>query len=103
MTPWTGACKNTGGGCHFLLQRIFLTQGSNPSLLYWRVDFFTTESPGKLCSSLSNINLEKQRPFLESPASSTIMGSQSGLKETRKGGMNDPNNQTFNLSTEFLQ
>ena len=22
--------KNTGAGCHFLLQRIFLTQGSNP-------------------------------------------------------------------------
>ena len=25
--------KNTGVGCHFLLQEIFLTQGSNPSLL----------------------------------------------------------------------
>ena len=40
-TPWTkGACqallpmgfsgKNTGAGCHFLLQGIFPTQGSNP-------------------------------------------------------------------------
>ena len=26
--------KNTGVGCHFLLQRIFPTQGSNPSLLH---------------------------------------------------------------------
>ena len=26
--------KNTGVGCHFLLQGIFLTQGLNPSLLY---------------------------------------------------------------------
>ena len=26
--------KNTGGGCHFLHQGIFLTQGSNLSLLY---------------------------------------------------------------------
>ena len=26
--------KNTGVGCHFLFQRIFLTQGSNPHLLY---------------------------------------------------------------------
>ena len=25
--------KNTGAGCHFLLQGIFLTQGSNPCLL----------------------------------------------------------------------
>ena len=30
--------KNTGMGCHFLLQRIFLTQGSNLHLLCWQVD-----------------------------------------------------------------
>ena len=33
--------KNTGVGCHFLLQGIFLTQGSNPRLsclLHWQVD-----------------------------------------------------------------
>ena len=33
--------KNTGVGCHFLLQGIFLTQGSNLSLLHllhWQVD-----------------------------------------------------------------
>ena len=28
--------KSTGVGCHFLLQRIFLTQGSNPGLPYCR-------------------------------------------------------------------
>ena len=28
--------KNTGVGCHFLLQRIFLTQGLNPCLLLWQ-------------------------------------------------------------------
>ena len=41
-TPWTVARqalpgdfpgKNTGVGCHFLLQGIFLIQGSNPLLL----------------------------------------------------------------------
>ena len=35
--------RNTGVGCHFLLQGIFLTQGSNPRLLYllhWQLDFF---------------------------------------------------------------
>ena len=35
--------KNTGVGCHFLLQRIFLTQGWNPCLWYhqhWQVKFF---------------------------------------------------------------
>ena len=32
--------KNTGIGCHFLLQKIFPTQGLNPSLLHWQADFF---------------------------------------------------------------
>ena len=35
--------NNTGVGCHFLLQGIFLTQGSNLSLfclLHWQVDSF---------------------------------------------------------------
>ena len=35
--------KNTGVGCHFLLQAIFLTQGSNPCLLHWQA-FFTTSA-----------------------------------------------------------
>ena len=30
--------KNTVVGCHFLLQAIFPTQGSNPGLLHWQVD-----------------------------------------------------------------
>ena len=46
ITPWTLACqalcpwdspgKNTGVGCHFLLQGIFLTQEWNPGLLHCR-------------------------------------------------------------------
>jgi len=31
-------CKNTGEDCHFLLQGIFPTQGSNPNLLHWQAD-----------------------------------------------------------------
>ena len=48
VTPWTVAnrllClwdspgKNTGLGCHFLLQGIFPTQELNPCLLHWQVD-----------------------------------------------------------------
>ena len=30
--------KNTGVGCHFLLQGIFLTQRSNPGLLHWQAN-----------------------------------------------------------------
>ena len=32
--PWHFSGKNAGVGCHFLLQGIFLTQGSIPGLLY---------------------------------------------------------------------
>ena len=37
--------NNTGVGCHFLLQGIFPTQGSNPYLLQWQVNSFTFEPP----------------------------------------------------------
>ena len=33
LCPWDSPDKNTGVGCHFLLQGIFLTQRSNPRLL----------------------------------------------------------------------
>ena len=36
LCPWDFPGKNIGVGCHFLLQRIFSTQGSNPYLLPWQ-------------------------------------------------------------------
>ena len=42
--------KNTGVGCHALLQGIFPTQGLNPyhlCLLHWQVGSLPTEPPGK--------------------------------------------------------
>ena len=36
LCPWDSPGKNTGVGSHFLLQGIFLTQGSNLGLLYCR-------------------------------------------------------------------
>ena len=36
LHPWNFPGKNTGVGCHFLLQGIFLTQGSNPGLPHCR-------------------------------------------------------------------
>ena len=35
LCPWDSPGKNTGVGCHFPLQGIFPTQGSNPGLLHW--------------------------------------------------------------------
>ena len=36
LCPWDFSGKNTGVGCHALLQGIFLTQGLNPGLLHCR-------------------------------------------------------------------
>ena len=41
LCPWNFASKNTGVGCHFLLQEIFFTQGLNLPLLHllhWQAD-----------------------------------------------------------------
>ena len=48
--PWDSPGKNTGVGCHFLLQGIFLTQGSNPRLLcllHWQMGSLPLVPPGK--------------------------------------------------------
>ena len=43
-------CKNTGAGCHALLQGIFMTEGSNPhllSLLLWQTGSLLLVPPRK--------------------------------------------------------
>ena len=37
-STWDSPGKNSGVGCHFLLQGIFLTQGLNLRLLHWQAD-----------------------------------------------------------------
>ena len=58
--------KNTGIGCHFLLQGIFLTQGSKPCLLHWQADSLPLShlgSPTAAHSTLSNGHCLKQKFF----------------------------------------
>ena len=51
FSPWNFPDKNTGAGCHFLLQGLFLTQGSNLHLLcllHWQATLYqyaTWEAP----------------------------------------------------------
>ena len=50
LCPWDFPGRNTGVGCHFLLQGIFLMQQSNLHLLrllHWQVGSFPLVSPGK--------------------------------------------------------
>ena len=47
LCPWDFPGKSTEVGDHFLLQEIFLTQGSNLHLLHWQAGSSPTEPPGK--------------------------------------------------------
>ena len=54
--PWDSPGKNTGVGCHFLLQEIFPTQGSNPHLLcllHRQVCFLLQAPPGSPASYMT--------------------------------------------------
>ena len=49
LCPWNFRGKNIGVGCHFLLQRIFLTQGWNLCLLpllHWQTDSLSVSPLG---------------------------------------------------------
>ena len=57
LCPWDSPGKNTGVGCRSLLQGIFLTQGSNPSLLHWQacsLPLSHLESPTWLCLKMTH-------------------------------------------------
>ena len=48
LYPWDFPVKNTGVGCHFLLQGIFPTQESNPGLLHCRQILYRLSYEGSL-------------------------------------------------------
>ena len=60
-TPWIVACpwnspgKNTGVGCHSLLQEIFLTQESNPYLLHYRQILYRLSHMGSPLNDVSGV------------------------------------------------
>ena len=58
LCPWDSPGKNTGMGCHALLQGIFPTQGSNPCLLcllHWQAGSLPLAPPGKYTSVKSDL------------------------------------------------
>ena len=48
LCPWYSPGKNTGGGCHFLLQGIFPTQGSNLCLPPYRQTLYRLSHQGSI-------------------------------------------------------
>ena len=89
-TLWIVACraplskefspgKNTGVGCHALLQGIFSTQGSNPHLLHWQVGSLPPAPPGKppvkaaaAAAKLLQLCLTLCDPMVSSPPGSSV-------------------------------
>ena len=69
-TPSTAACQatpfmgfpdqNTGVGCNFLLQGIFLTQGSNPGLLHCRQTIYHLSHQGRISKVIYLIGVTAQ-------------------------------------------
>ena len=64
LCSWDFASKNTGVGCHFLLQGIFLTQESNLRLLHWQTDSLPLShlgSPIVVCVFIWQWSLHRQK------------------------------------------
>ena len=78
-TPWIVACtkllclwdfqgKSTGVGCHFLLQGIFPTQGSNPGLSHCRQTLYCLSHQGRPWEDLEEDSVNQTwPPFLIHP------------------------------------
>ena len=49
LCPWDSPGKRTGVGCHFVLQRIFLTQRLNLGLLHCRQILYCLSHQGSVC------------------------------------------------------
>ena len=68
LCPWDFPGRKTGVGCHFLLQGIFPTQGSNPSLLCllpWQVASLPLSYLGGLKANMRLLRLPEQMEPLQ--------------------------------------
>ena len=82
LRPWDFPGKNTGAGCHFLLQGTSQTQGSKPRLLrllrllHWQAGSFLPGRRGRL-QTLPNTGYGKLRgPQQSSPGGNSTGSSQ---------------------------
>ena len=57
LCPWSSPGKNTGVGCHSLLQRIFLTQGLNLGLLHCSQILYSLSHLGSLEDLILYLNI----------------------------------------------
>ena len=60
LCPWDFSSKNTGEGCHCLLQGIFLSQGLNLYFLPWQADSLPLSHLGSQCRPWLVLNWRKK-------------------------------------------
>ena len=65
LCPWDTPGKNTGVGCLFLLQGIFLTQGSSPCLLHRRQILYHLSHQGNMNVTYVSLKQIQYRPLEE--------------------------------------
>ena len=64
LCPWDSPGKNTGVGCHFLLQGVFLTQGLNLCLLHRQILYHWATREASFCALGEGIDqTELASPF----------------------------------------
>ena len=59
LRPWDSLGKNTGAGCHALLQGVFFTQGSNLGLLHCRQILYCLSHQGILYIVVYKISISQ--------------------------------------------
>ena len=67
LCPWNSPGKNTGVSCHFLLQGIFPTLGSNPGLLQCRQILHCLSHQGSPTALITVCETSEHWPFACSP------------------------------------
>ena len=95
QAPWDSLGKNTGVGCHFLLQGIFLTQESNPCLLHCRQTLYP----------LSDEYLNIIKAVYDKPTASIILKGEKLKAFPLKSGIRQgcpPSPLPFNIVLEVL-
>ena len=79
--------KNTGVGCHFLLQGVFLTQGLNPHLLHWQAYSLLLRLPGSptpLILCIKQVTSENL-PYSTENSTQRSAGMEMGRKSKKEG------------------